>query len=78
MTQNLIPSTIFCPKCGTKVGLGEMRDPQGVLKLIEAGYSQGAKGNCVCGVKLIFLTKPLPQEPTFTILFDLYAIEGRK
>ena len=57
--------------------LEEMKDPDGVMKLLEAGYSQGAKGKCPCGVTLIFLTKPLPAEPTFTILFDVYAIEGR-
>jgi len=74
-TQNLIPATIFCPKCGKPVILGEMKTPDDVLKLLEAGYSQGARGQCPCGVILFFLAKKMPEEPTFTIQFNVYKVE---
>lgn len=77
MPPNLIPATIFCPKCGKEVRLAEMLSPADTVKLLEAEYSQGARGSCACGIKLVFLAKPLPAEPTFTILFDLYKVEAR-
>ena len=75
MGQNLIPASIFCPKCGNPIALAELKDPETVMKLFEAGCSQGAKGDCPCGLRLLLLTKPLPAEPTFTILFDVYKVE---
>ena len=69
---NLIPKTIFCPKCGQGVRLTEMRDPLEVMKLIESEYSQGARGQCPCGLILVFLTRALPANPTFTMLFNVY------
>lgn len=74
-TQNLIPKSIFCPKCGKPVKLVEVNDTPTVMKLLEAQYSQGARGECSCGAVVLFLTKPLPAEPTFTILFDVYKVE---
>lgn len=70
--QTLIPTSVFCPKCGNQVNLTEMKDVQDVASLLTADYSQGAKGVCSCGVILVFLTKEMPAEPTFTILFNLY------
>ena len=69
---NLIPTVIFCPKCGGKVGLKETNEPLEVARLYEAEYSQGARGRCSCGAIIAFLTKPLPTEPTFTVLMDIY------
>jgi len=70
--KNLIPTQIFCPKCGGPVVLAEMTDAMETIKLIEAQYSQGARGQCSCGVMLVLLTKPLPVNPTFTILCNVY------
>lgn len=70
--KNLIPPSVFCPKCAKEVGLTEIRDPLEKEKLIGAEYSQGARGVCSCGVYLVLLTKSLPAEPTFTILFNIY------
>ena len=71
--QTLIPTSVFCPRCGKSVKLAEMIDVQDIASLLSAEYSQGAKGTCGCGVVLVFLTKPMPEEPTFTILFNLYG-----
>ena len=73
-TVNLIPPSIFCPKCGKPVILGEMKTPDDVIRLLEAGYSQGARGQCPCGAILLFLTKPMPNEPTFTIQMNVYKL----
>ena len=75
---NLVPPTVFCPKCGKEVGLSEMRDPQEVMRVIETGYSQGAIGDCECGVSMMLLTKKLPESPTFTVLFNVYQRVGRR
>ena len=72
MVVNLIPTVIFCPKCGKGVELKEMNEPLEVARLYEAEYSQGARGKCLCGAVIAFLTKPLPAEPTFTILMDIF------
>lgn len=73
---NLIPPAVFCPKCAKSMLLKEMRNPLEIVKLVETGYSQGAEGQCECGVYLVFLTKPVPANPTFTILFNVYKKGG--
>ena len=73
---NLIPPSIFCPKCGKSMRLLEVRDPIEQASVITQGYSQAARGQCPCGVWLAFLTRPLPEDPTFTIKFNIYKKGG--
>lgn len=73
---NLVPKTIYCPVCAKPIELKEIRDPLETLQILEMRYSQGAKGVCGCGVYLVFLTKPLPDNPTFTIQFNIYKEGG--
>jgi len=60
------------------VKLEEVRDPLERETLSRAGYSQGARGQCPCGVVAVFCVKPLPESPTFTLLFNVYKVEEVK
>jgi hypothetical protein len=56
--------------------LTEIRDPLERERLSVAGYSQGGRGECPCGVVAVLLTKPIPENPTFTLLFNVYRTKG--
>jgi len=74
----LIPPYIHCPKCSGQLKLEEIRDPLEKEHFSKAGYSQGARGKCPCGVVAVFCVKPLPENPTFTLLFNVYKVEEAK
>jgi len=55
-----------------------VEDAKTVLKLKEANYVSGARGMCDCGVVAILCVKALPENPTFTLMFNIYKLEHKK
>jgi hypothetical protein len=72
------PNAIFCPKCGQPLELTPIDDPKTLAKLQEAGYIAGARGDCECGVTGVLVMKKMPENPTFSFLFNLYKLEMKK
>lgn len=68
------PPSIFCPKCGSTMKL-EGVDTKTQLKLEESGYVTGARGICDCGVTAVLAMKRMPENPTFTLMFNIYRLE---
>jgi hypothetical protein len=73
-----IPNTVYCPKCGTLLNLEKIDDPKTVIKLQESGYAAGARGLCDCGVTAVLAIKKMPENPTFSLLFNIYKLEVTK
>lgn len=76
-----IPPTIFCPKCGRSLEMKPIQEQDAINKFEKAGYIAAGRGTCPCGVVAILAKKPLPDEPTFTLMFDIYTtpiLEGNK
>jgi hypothetical protein len=69
------PNAIFCPKCGQPLELLPIDDPKTMVKLQEAGYVAGARGDCECGVTAVLAMKKMPENPTFTVMFNIYKLE---
>lgn len=78
MSEIPTPVAIFCPKCGEIMKLDRIQDAQTQVKLEEAGYAVGTKGNCECGVTAILAIKKMPENPTFTLMFNIYKFEVRR
>jgi len=74
------PSAIYCPKCGDPMKMERIKDAQTQAKLEEAGYVAGARGVCGCGVTAVLAIKRMPENPTFTLMFNIYKLElgGKK
>jgi len=72
------PNAIFCPKCGQPLELSPVEDPKTTVKLQEAGYVAGARGDCECGVTAVLAMKKMPENPTFTLLWNIYKLEMKK
>jgi hypothetical protein len=53
-------------------------DAQTLVKLEEGGYAAGARGMCPCGVTAVLAIKRMPENPTFTLLFNIYRFEVEK
>jgi hypothetical protein len=74
-----VPPTIYCPKCGELLRMHRISEPQTQAKLEESGYVAGARGICKCGVVAILAIKKMPENPTFTLMFNIYKFEvGRE
>ena len=67
------PPSIFCPKCGTTMNM-EKVDPKTQVKLEEGGYVTGARGICPCGVTAVLAMKRTPENPTFTLMVNIYKM----
>lgn len=78
MVNNHIPTpnAIYCPKCGNPLELEKIMDPKTLMKLEEGGYVTGARGNCTdeCGVTAVLAIKRIPENPTFTIMFNIFKL----
>ena len=74
------PEEICCPRCGAKMGLERIVDAQTMVKLEDGGYVSGGRGSCSCGVTAVLAIKQMPDNPTFTLLFNIYdfSIRDRK
>jgi len=72
------PNAIFCPKCGQPLELTPIEDPKTTVKLQEAGYIAGARGDCDCGVTAVLAMKKMPENPTFTLLFNIYRLDIKR
>lgn len=72
------PPTVYCPKCGQLLQLEEIEDAKTVLKLEDAGYAKGARGDCECGVSVVLAIKRMPANPTFTLMFNIYKLDIKK
>lgn len=66
---------IYCPKCGTSMPMERIEDAQTLAKLEESGYVAGARGMCDCGVTAVLAIKRMPENPTFTLMFNIYKLE---
>lgn len=51
-----------------------VEDAQTQVKLEESGYVAGARGLCDCGVTAVLAIKPMPDNPTFTLMFNIYKL----
>lgn len=51
-----------------------IEDAQTLAKLEDAGYATGARGSCECGVVAILAIKRMPENPTFTLMFNIYKL----
>ena len=72
------PEMIYCPKCGGSVGMEKIVEAQTLAKLKESEYIAGARGICKCGVTAILAIKKMPENPTFTLMFNIYKLEPKK
>ena len=70
-----IPSLIYCPKCGNEMNLEKIVEAQTQVELEESGYATGARGICPCGVTAILAIKKMPENPTFTLMFNIYKLK---
>lgn len=75
MPEIPVPNAIYCPKCGEPMTLELIEDAQTKVKLEESGYAVGARGMCPCGVTAVLAMKKMPENPTFSLLFNLYKLE---
>lgn len=71
-------SAIFCPKCGASMKMKPIEDAKTKVKLEESGYVAGARGICACGVTSILAMKKMPENPTFTLMFNIYKLNIKK
>ena len=69
-----MPPFIFCPRCGSRIQLTEDHSPETMKKIGEQGYTGLARGMCRCGVVCVLCYQPLPASPTFSLYFDIYAL----
>jgi hypothetical protein len=76
MSKKFIPPWIYCPRCGHKLTLEEITNPEQIEHLKQQGYEAGARGVCECGVVAILCYQPLPASPTFSLFFDIYPQEA--
>jgi hypothetical protein len=76
MSKRVIPPYIFCPRCGGRLDLEEVKDPETLEKMREQGYGAAARGVCECGVVAVLCYQPLPNSPTFSLFFDIYTAEA--
>ncbi len=72
------PDLIYCPKCGGLLPLERIEDASTLVKLQESGYVTGARGICDCGVTAVLAMKKMPENPTFSLLFNIYKFEVKK
>lgn len=72
------PPAIYCPKCGGSIALEPIKDAKTVNKLEESGYAVGARGMCDCGVTAVLAIKKMPENPTFTLMFNIYKLDIKK
>jgi len=70
-----IPNTIFCPRCGSSMRMERVHDAETQAKLEEAGYAEGCRGMCECGVVAVLGIKRMPENPTFTLMFNVYKLK---
>lgn len=75
MSQIPTPNALFCPKCGEILKLERIQDAKTLAKLEEAGYAVGARGMCPCGVTAVLAIKRMPENPTFSLLWNIYKFE---
>jgi hypothetical protein len=78
LSRKVIPSWIYCPKCGSQIELFEDNSPEALAKLKEHGYTDMARGVCECGVVVVLCYQPLPASPTFSLFFDIYPAEATR
>jgi hypothetical protein len=72
------PPSIFCPRCGASMRMERITDAQNQAKLEEAGYVAGARGMCPCGVTAVLAIKRMPENPTFTLMFNIYKLDVKR
>jgi len=78
VSRRVIPPYIFCPRCGGRLDLEEVKDPETLERMREQGYEAAARGVCECGVVAVLCYQPLPASPTFSLFFDIYPAEAVK
>ena len=73
--RSIMPSVIFCPKCGGKILLVLGTTPRDEEIKSWGGYDAIARGRCECGVVCALMTKPMPESPSFTLQFNVYSFK---
>ena len=69
------PQTIFCPRCGNVLSLERITEARTQVELESKGFVVGARGMCPCGVTAVLAMKRMPENPTFTLMFNIYKLE---
>jgi len=72
------PNAVYCPKCGQPIELQRIEDARTNVKLQEAGFAVGARGDCRCGITAVLAIKKMPDNPTFTLMFNIYKLDIKK
>lgn len=54
--------------------LDPIDDAQTQAKIQASGYAVGARGMCPCGVTAVLAIKKMPENPTFSLLFNIYKL----
>jgi len=75
MSEIPTPPSIFCPKCGLSMKMERIEDARTQAKLEGSGYVVGARGMCPCGVTAVLAIKKMPENPTFTLMFNIYKFD---
>lgn len=77
MAEIPLPNAIYCPKCGQPIELKKIEEARTNAKLEEGGYAIGARGDCTpdCGVTAVLAIKRMPENPTFTLMFNIYKLD---
>jgi hypothetical protein len=56
----------------------QVEDPETTVEVKKQGYTAMARGMCQCGVVCVLCYQPLPASPTFSLYFDIYALNKTK
>lgn len=75
--RRYVPPYIYCPKCGNKLFLEELKGNE-LTHVKNNGYIAGGRGICQCGVIAILCIQEMPKSPTFSLFFDIYALTTQK
>jgi hypothetical protein len=74
--RRVLPPWIYCPRCGSRIELREVTEPDSLEAMREQGYTAMARGACECGAVVVLCYQPLPASPTFSLFMDIYQPEA--
>jgi hypothetical protein len=49
-------------------------DESGIANLKKRGFATGCEGMCSCGVYAVLGIKRMPENPSFTLMFNIYKL----
>jgi len=67
---------VYCPKCGSSITMRKVKDLRTRAGLQDKGYMGGYEGDCQCGVQAILAMKKMPENPSFTLMFNIVKLNN--